>query len=307
MLVVTPFLVGAAGLVPCGGTGEPTCNSCHVVSLVDSVISWLVLILGTIAAIVIVYAGAKLVTSGGNQRAMEDAKSMITNIIIGYIIVLAGWLIIDFVMKSLIDEGEFGVWNEVECTTQQVPQKSDINIISFGSYALTVSNPTGTFSPNSGMGTQSACTVPTSGACGVTALQAAGFGALATDAARIAGAESGCNPNAESRTDTTSDGRTYSVGTWQINLSSNVLNCGGQVLDCPSAFRDTGTRNQFNVRVKEVINEDLYNRCVAAAKVPACNNQIAANLARSSGDLGDWACSAKKCGVYTTRNSLCPL
>ncbi len=307
IIAAVPYFVGAAGLVPCGGVGEPACESCHVVSLADNVIGWLVLILGTIAAIVIAYAGIKLVTSGGNQRAMEDAKSMITNIIIGYIIVLAGWLIIDYIMKVLVNEGTFGVWNEIECVAQPIPQKNDINVVSFGSYALTVSNPSGTFSPGSGMGSQSACTVSTTGACGVTALQSAGFGSLANDAARIAGAESGCNPNAESRTDTTSDGRTYSVGTWQINLSTNVLNCGGEVLDCPSAFRDTGTKNQFNVKVKQVVNEDLYKKCVAAAKVPACNNQIAAKLANDSGDMGDWACSAKKCGINTTRNKYCPL
>jgi hypothetical protein len=116
--VATPYLVGAAGLVPCGGDGEPACESCHVVSLANNVISWLVLILGTVAAIVIIYAGIKLVTSGGNQRAMEDAKSMMTNVIIGYVIVLAGWLIIDYVMKVLVNESSFGVWNEIECTVQ---------------------------------------------------------------------------------------------------------------------------------------------------------------------------------------------
>ena len=305
ILLIAPMMTLARGLVPCGGPGEEPCQTCHVVSLTQNVIGWLVAILSVIAAIVIVYAGIKLVTSGGNQSAMESAKSMISNVIIGYIIVLAGWLLIDFGMKSLVDQGDFGVWNVIECVVQPVAVWNDS--ISRGSAGLTAINPDGTFALDSGLGTQGACTIAPSGACSLSAIQAAGFGNLSNDAALIAGAESGCNPNSESRTDTTSDGRTYSVGTWQINLSSTVLSCDGVVLDCPSAFRYTGRRNNFGVKIQEVINESLYQQCLTLAKQPSCNNSTAATLARNSGDMGDWACSAKKCGVDTTRNSLCPL
>jgi uncharacterized membrane protein YgcG len=96
---------------------------CYVVELVNRVISWLVLILGTVAAIIIVYAGFKLVTSGGNRHAKEDAKSMITNMIIGYVIVLAGWLLVDTGMKALLLDGEtrLGMWNELSCMAQPSP------------------------------------------------------------------------------------------------------------------------------------------------------------------------------------------
>lgn len=78
------------------------------------------MILGTVAAIIIVYAGFKLVTSGGNRHAKEDAKSMISNMIIGYVIVLAGWLLIDTGMRMLLLDGgtRLGVWNQLSCQVQ---------------------------------------------------------------------------------------------------------------------------------------------------------------------------------------------
>lgn len=121
LVLLVPVFTYAAGFVPCGGPNEPPCQTCHVIDLVNNLLSWLVVILGTIAAIMIVFAGFKLVTSGGNQAAMKSAKDIMTNIIIGYIIVLAGWLLIDFGMKALLNEGTFGVWNEVQCVTQPVP------------------------------------------------------------------------------------------------------------------------------------------------------------------------------------------
>ena len=122
ILLVVPFASEAAGLVPCGNVagGEQPCQSCDVVKLTNNVISWLVMILSIIAALIIVYAGAKLVTAGGNTHAMEEAKSTMTNIIIGFIIVLSGWLVVDYGMKALVNDRTFGVWNEVQCTQQPV-------------------------------------------------------------------------------------------------------------------------------------------------------------------------------------------
>ncbi len=140
MFLVVPLFSFANGLVPCGGIGEQPCQSCDVVNLVNNVIQWLVVVLGTIAALVIIYAGVKLVMSGGNQAAMEESKSMITNIIIGYIIVLSGWLLIDFGMKALINEGAFGVWNAVQCIAQPVVKNNGQVTLDFETEITGLSN-----------------------------------------------------------------------------------------------------------------------------------------------------------------------
>lgn len=121
-LFVLPNATFAADLVPCGTADEPAaCQACHVVQLTNNVVSWIVMILGIIAAILIVVAGARLVTSGGNVSAKEAAKSSMSNLLIGYLIVLSAWLVLDFGLKALlIQDGErsFGIWNEVSCVAQ---------------------------------------------------------------------------------------------------------------------------------------------------------------------------------------------
>jgi hypothetical protein len=62
----------------------------------------------------------KMVTAGGDAGAISNAKSMITNVIIGFIILLAAYLIVDTVMKILVGDKltGFGPWNEIQCVDQ---------------------------------------------------------------------------------------------------------------------------------------------------------------------------------------------
>ena len=120
LLLLSPALTFAAGMVPCGGAGEATCQSCHVLQLIQIVVNWLVAILTIITSLIIAFAGLRLVTSFGNASAMQQAKSLISNGIIGFMIVLAGWLLIDLVLKSLVNDQVYGVWNELQCVDQPV-------------------------------------------------------------------------------------------------------------------------------------------------------------------------------------------
>ncbi len=73
-----------------------------------------------VAVRIVIYAGLKLVVSAGNPSAMSDAKKMLTNVLIGFVIVLSAWLIVDTIMKALLNpnyesgEIEFGPWNQLE-------------------------------------------------------------------------------------------------------------------------------------------------------------------------------------------------
>ncbi len=128
-LFVLPMVVSAADLVTCGGPNDEACTTCDVVTMTNDVIAWLVMILGTIAAILIVVAGVRLVTSGGNTSAKEAAKSSITSLLIGYLIVLSAWLVLDYALKALlIQDGtnDFGVWNEVDCISETASQRLNV-------------------------------------------------------------------------------------------------------------------------------------------------------------------------------------
>ncbi len=127
-----PFVSSAqdTGLVTCTG---PDCNFCTFVAMVNNLIDWLVGFLTLAAVLALVFAGFKLVVSAGDQGAMTDAKKMITNIVIGFIIVLSAWLIVDTLMKALIStdpeiDAKFGVWNEInanQCGGINIPTYSD--------------------------------------------------------------------------------------------------------------------------------------------------------------------------------------
>jgi hypothetical protein len=119
VLIMTPLMTFADGLVPCGGPGESACEACHVVELLNGLLDWLVAILAVVFALIVVTAGFKLVTSSGNVAAKATAKSMITNAFVGFVIVLAAWLLIDLGMKMLVSDAgvdvKLGSWNAVLC------------------------------------------------------------------------------------------------------------------------------------------------------------------------------------------------
>jgi len=111
-----------AQLVPCGHDDNP-CDICHFVELGNNVLTWLIGVLMVIFAIIAAYAGFKLVTSAGNVQAYSEAKGMLGNAIIGLIIVLAGWILIDTVMKSLLRGTDgvisgYGPWSKIACGVQ---------------------------------------------------------------------------------------------------------------------------------------------------------------------------------------------
>lgn len=112
---------GFMGMVPCSADG---CGTCELVTLANTVIRWLITTLFVVFAVIMVVAGFGLVTSGGSQSALEGAKSKFQNALIGIIIVLAAWLIVDTLLKGILAGGtgnimSYGPWSEVQCTAQE--------------------------------------------------------------------------------------------------------------------------------------------------------------------------------------------
>ncbi|MES2225181.1 MAG: pilin [Patescibacteria group bacterium] len=59
-------------------------------------------------------AGALFLMSAGNPGMREQGKTRIMNAVIGLVVILAAWLIVDFVMKTLYNEkSDFGPWNSI--------------------------------------------------------------------------------------------------------------------------------------------------------------------------------------------------
>ncbi len=296
VLLILPWSA-SADLVPCGDEGQQTCQTCHVVDLTNNVVEWLVAFLGVIAAILFVYHGAKLVTSRGNQAAMSSAKSAINNILIGYVIVLGGWLIIDFVLKALLtDDPDFGVWNQVSCVEQPVVRETSAITIQQacdplpnGDYdcagaiascesmggvpnpdpytrstmPCVISEPTvdgGTVGEN-GLGQCS----PANTACSVTALQ--GYGLTEQEAnimSCIAMTESSGIPSTPPYNETNPGSNSSACGTFQVTRT---------------------TWNSYSANISPSC-QDFRSSCQNAS----CNAQLMVELVNANG-YSDWTCA----------------
>lgn len=105
----------AAPLVPCGnGTGE--CTICDLQVLAMNVLNFFVLISTVVAALLFFNAGFLYVTSPSNTGNISKAHSIFTSTLVGIIIILAAWLIINTIMVGLLNpSGPLGTWNNVLC------------------------------------------------------------------------------------------------------------------------------------------------------------------------------------------------
>ena len=70
--------------------------------LIVDLIRGLLGILGLIFIILIIYAGFKWMTSGGNSSTIEDAKKMMANALLGLVIIGFSFAITQFVFKVIL-------------------------------------------------------------------------------------------------------------------------------------------------------------------------------------------------------------
>ncbi|MEK9173953.1 MAG: hypothetical protein AAB845_01680, partial [Patescibacteria group bacterium] len=143
----------------------------------------------------------------------------------------------------------------------------------------------------SGSGSCQAVTNSTSNPCSTSNLANTCFGGSRVDTwSAICQAESSGSTTIASRTDVcTGDGSPVSFGLFQINISANKV--GG--LNCPTAFNRPFTGSSKNC---SVVNRNLYNQCVAAAKTASQNIATACSLSSNGTNTGPWG-AARKCSI----------
>ncbi len=245
-----------------------------------------------------------MIVMGGIEYSTSDlvsgkaaAKDRIQNAILGLLLALCSWLILNTINPDLLN-------TEIDI--------GGASITSYGEITLEAL-PDGTYSSTGGAGAgvigSGQCKVQTNpnNACSPQKLSSC-FRDRVNEASRVCSVESaGGQTGVESGSDKLADGRSYSVGLWQINLTVHQVRDPntGQMLDCPAAF--TGNRRgcgrgtvvpsgpnvghcSFSVR-----DINLYNRCVAAAKNPTSNTEAACKIYNQTGhSFQPWGWTAKK-------------
>ncbi len=97
----SPNTTFSGGLVACDGITNP-CDFNSLIDSINRVINFLIVFVAfPVVALVIAWAGIKLITSGGSEEAKTGAKSIIKKVLIGFIVALLCWSIIKLILVTL--------------------------------------------------------------------------------------------------------------------------------------------------------------------------------------------------------------
>lgn len=83
-----------------------------VLQVIENLMNFAISIGVIIFVLVAAYAGLLWMTSPVNPHNREMGRSILINAVIGLLITLSAWLMVDFIMKTLYN-GQFGPWNAI--------------------------------------------------------------------------------------------------------------------------------------------------------------------------------------------------
>jgi len=190
---------------------------------------------------------------------------MITNALWGLVVALVAWLLLFVINPDLVN---------IDLSSLDVLLLQERNASS------KYKQVGGGIGPGNGQ-----CEPVLSEACSVSNLSNTCLAGNAEVFSNICNVESTGSALKLSNTDKCKDGRPFSVGLFQINLTVHSIGS----LNCPNAFNG---RN-FDCTVRD---ESLYNQCVTAAQNPNTNIQKSCQISKNGSNVGPWLNSSKKCG-----------
>lgn len=121
-LLFSPIIAFAGNLptqiVSCSGALDKgdlkACTLCDLAQTAQNLLNTAIYILIVLSAILFAWAGFKLLFSGGDTSEYAAGKRVFKSVVIGLLIIMCGWLVVDTVMKTLVGEKDkFGPWNQI--------------------------------------------------------------------------------------------------------------------------------------------------------------------------------------------------
>ncbi|MEX0924836.1 MAG: pilin [Candidatus Paceibacterota bacterium] len=101
-----------SGLVPCGCdtngddivNGDERCDFSDIMTLIQNIITWIILFTIPVAALMFSYAGFLLISAQGDEGKIRQGKQIFGYVLTGFVFVLAAWLIVYTVASVLLDD-----------------------------------------------------------------------------------------------------------------------------------------------------------------------------------------------------------
>jgi len=98
------------GLVKCGrlldseGKLENPCDFVDLIATAQNLVNWLIYISVFVGAAMFTYAGYLYVTAFGNETQVAKAHETFKTVIVGFILVLAAWLIVYTISIAVVED-----------------------------------------------------------------------------------------------------------------------------------------------------------------------------------------------------------
>lgn len=139
-LVVTPFVyAGSAyavseasrraaceGLTSVGEGCDDTAAGSSITSLISSIVQVLSFVVGVAAVIMIILAGFKYITSGGDTNGISSAKNTLLYAIIGLLIVASAQLLVKFVFERVDTDSGVTPSVDVDAEPADTPSRGGV-------------------------------------------------------------------------------------------------------------------------------------------------------------------------------------
>ncbi|MBY0473218.1 lytic transglycosylase domain-containing protein [Patescibacteria group bacterium] len=122
-------LAQASELVPCGvprftSYFDPnyyvqatSCNFCYFAKLIQNIVNFLVMVTIPISVGMFAWAGILFFTNAGNPKRIARARSIFRSVLIGFIITITGWLVVQVILQSVTnqDYSKMGSYFSIDC------------------------------------------------------------------------------------------------------------------------------------------------------------------------------------------------
>ena len=136
LFILLPLIAGAAsaGLVPCGGLNQKACEVCDLLVLTQNVLEFALKMAFLVIIGFVVYGGFRWIFSLGKEENLKAGQQIITNAIIGLIIILTAWIIVNTVfwtIKQMGGDDYTGTWFHIECSEFDIfniPETPDASV-----------------------------------------------------------------------------------------------------------------------------------------------------------------------------------
>lgn len=105
-----------------GGTPETACNVkgpcdfCDALIATQNVIKFLFEIAIPITVAMIAYGAIRMMISAASEEQVRNARHIMTSAVVGLVIALSAWVIVNTVLHLLAKDATVAVWSEITCT-----------------------------------------------------------------------------------------------------------------------------------------------------------------------------------------------